>query len=70
MLLLFLIGVIRCSFGSLCVSFVGICGFVCVFFTFGLEGGMWDLIELFLIIAFLLTSYDSSKIRFYGQFRH
>ena len=33
----------NCSFGLLCVSFVGVCQIcVCQSFPFGIEGGMWD----------------------------
>ena len=36
-----------CSFGLLCVSFVGICQiFVCHSFHFGIEGRMWVVIVL------------------------
>ena len=30
-----------CSFGLLCVSFVGICQNLCPSFPFGIEGRMW-----------------------------
>ena len=34
-----------CLFVLLCVSFVNVYQFVCLlFFTYGFEGGMWDLI--------------------------
>ena len=37
-----------CSFGLLCVSFVGVCqmlyDFLCPSFPFGVEGGLWDVI--------------------------
>ena len=38
----------KCSrFGLLCVPFVNVNQFLCVsFFSFGFEGGMWDLIVL------------------------
>ena len=36
-----------CSFGLLCVSFVGVCQILCVFLSFfGIEGRMWDVIVL------------------------
>ena len=36
-----------CSFDVLCVSFVGDCQILCVsFFSFGIEGRMWDVIVL------------------------
>ena len=32
--------------GLLCVSFVGVSQILCIaFFPFGIEGGMWDVIE-------------------------
>ena len=47
-----------CSFGLLCASFVNILSIgVCASFSFGFEGGMWDSIVLFFIIAFLFTLY-------------
>ena len=33
-----------CSFGLLCLSFVNVYQSVCVFFPFGSDGGVWDLI--------------------------
>ena len=37
-----------CSFGLLCVSFVGVCGFFVfvLFFLFGIEDRMWGVIVL------------------------
>ena len=36
-----------CSFGLLCVSYVGVDHILCVsIFPFGIEGGMWDVIVL------------------------
>ena len=36
-----------CTFGLLCVSFVGVCQILCVsFFSFGIEDRMWDVIVL------------------------
>ena len=37
-----------CSFGLLCVSFVGVCKILCVCpsFPFGIDGRMWDVIVL------------------------
>ena len=37
-----------CSFGLLCVSFVGVCQILCVCpsFPFGIEGRMWVVIVL------------------------
>ena len=36
-----------CSFGLLCVSFVGVCLFLCEsFFPFGIEGRVWVVIVL------------------------
>ena len=36
-----------CSFGLLCMSFMGVCQSLCVsFFPFGIEGRMWDVIVL------------------------
>ena len=35
--------------------------FVCASFPVGFESGMWDLIVLILIIAFLFTSEGSSQ---------
>ena len=38
-----------CSFGLLCVSFVGVCQILCVsFLPFGIESKMWILIVLIL----------------------
>ena len=35
----------RCSFGLLCVFFIGVCDLcVCPSFPFGIEGRMWDMI--------------------------
>ena len=37
----------NCSFGLLCVSFVGVCQNLCVFFfPFWFEGRVWDVIVL------------------------
>ena len=37
----------NCSFGLLCVSFVGVCQILCVsFFPFGIEGRIWVVIVL------------------------
>ena len=42
-----------CSFSVLCVSFVNVYEFcACASFRFEFEGGIWDLIVFFLIIAF------------------
>ena len=36
-----------CSFGLLCMYFVNVYQFLCVlFFPFGFQGGLWDLIAL------------------------
>ena len=35
-----------CSFGLLCVSYVGVCQILCQSFPFGVEGKMWILIVL------------------------
>ena len=40
--------------------------FVCASFPFGVEGGIWDLIVLFLIIATLfISSYFSLEVLFF-----
>ena len=36
----------NCSFGLLCVSFVGVCQIFCPSFPFGIEGRMWVVIVL------------------------
>ena len=51
-----------CPFGLLCVSFVNVYQFLCVsFFSFGFEGGMWDLIVL--ISDHCLSIYSAFKSR-------
>ena len=42
-----------CSFGLLCVSFVGVCQILCALLTlFCVEGRMWDVIVLIPALGF------------------
>ena len=55
-----------CSFGLLCASFVNILSIcVCASFSFGFEGGMWDLIVFIfyhcLSIYFILDLVHNSE---------
>ena len=44
-----------CSFGLLCVSFVGVCQILCVLLSlFCVEGRMWDVIVLIPALGFFL----------------